>query len=420
MINYTINCYEMKREILNFSEKISVGVRKPTKKLVMDIEYGLSRDGSCLISNIARGLDEKIKLAYTIDRLCDGLNRLDEDEKEIIWGNYIKKVKKNVSTTSMPIALFDDSDINKEYSKKLEYLDRIVDASSNDKKIVNGYHVCEATILGKNEKQPISVYSEIYSCQSQDFKGKKHYTINSIEAVEKVVGKKFIGIFDRGYDDNRIIDYMSRGERQFVIRLQDKRNLLLKDKKRNVGEIAKTRKGKIIYNALFGGEKVELTISYTRAVLPYNKKEYTLVIVYGLGDNPMKLLTNKKIKDKKDVKKVVRLYLSRWRIEEYFRGKKQEYDFENMRVRTLKSMNNLNMLLTIHLGHMAMLAEKIDTKLLTIKIIDASKSLKRKSIVWLSQIAKGVKEILKYAHQGIKEWQDIKKVEKYKQLQLKL
>ena len=420
MINYTINCYEMKREILNFSEKISAGVRKTTKKLVMDIEYGLSRGGSCLISNIARGLDEDIKLAYTIDRLCDGLNRLNEDEKEIIWGNYIKQVKKYVSTTSMPIALFDDSDINKEYSKKLEYLDRIVDASSNDKKIVNGYHVCEATILGKNEKQPISVYSEIYSCQSQDFKGKKHYTTNSIEAVEKVVGKKFIGIFDRGYDDNKIIDYMSKDERQFVIRLQDKRNLLLKDKKRNVGEIAKTRKGKIIYNALFGGEKVELTISYTRAVLPYNKKEYTLVIVYGLGDNPMKLLTNKKIKDKKDVKKVVRLYLSRWRIEEYFRGKKQEYDFENMRVRTLKSMNNLNMLLTIHLGHMAMLAEKIDTKLLTIKIIDASKSLKRKSIVWLSQIAKGVKEILKYAHQGIKEWQDIKKVEKYRQLQLKL
>lgn len=40
-------------------------------------------------------------------------------------------------------------------------------------------------------------------------------------------------------------------------------------------------------------------------------------------------------------------------IEEHFRGKKQEYDFENMRVRTLESMNNLNMMLTIHLGHIA-------------------------------------------------------------------
>ena len=88
-------------------------------------------------------------------------------------------------------------------------------------------------------------------------------------------------------------------------------------------------------------------------------------------DKPMKLLTNIKIESKEDVIRIVRLYLSRWRIEEHFRGKKQEYDFENMRVRTLKSMNNLNMMLTIHLGHIAILADKIDSKLLTIKIIYA-------------------------------------------------
>ena len=134
----------------------------------------------------------------------------------------------------------------------------------------------------------------------------------------------------------------------------------------------------------------------------------------------MKLLTNIEIKDKSDVIKVVRLYLSRWRIEEHFRGKKQEYDFENMRVRTLESMNNLNMMLTIHLGHIAILADNIDRKLLTIKIIYASKALREKSIVWLSQIARGIKKILSYAHTGIKEWMDIEVREKYKQLELKL
>ena len=36
------------------------------------------------------------------------------------------------------------------------------------------------------------------------------------------------------------------------------------------------------------------------------------------------------------------LYLSRWPIEEYYREKKQEYDFKNMMVRALGSMNNLN------------------------------------------------------------------------------
>ena len=421
MNNFTTNTYEMKREILNFSKKVSEGVNKATTKFVMDMQYGLAKGGSCLISNIARSLDENIKLNYTIDRLCDNLSNMYQEEKEIIWNNYLNEVSKNIDKENA-IVLFDDSDINKEYSKKLEDLDRVIDGSSQDKKIVNGYHVCEATVLSMNNKQPMSIYSKIYSCKSKNFVSKNTYTLESIKAAENMIGEKFIGVFDRGYDDNKIFKYMSNNKHEFVVRLDDEIILLFKGKKRSVGEVAKTRKGKISYKALFDdSEEYELMLSYTKATLPANKEEYTLVIVYGLSEkSPMKLLTNINIKDKADVIKVVRLYLSRWRIEEHFRGKKQEYDFENMRVRTLESMNTLNMMLTIHLGHIAILADKIDKKLLTIKILYASKSLKDKSIVWLSQIARGIKNILAYAHTGIRDWLEIETREKFKQLELKL
>ena len=419
MNNFTTNTYEMKREIVNFSKKIADGVNKCTSKFVMDMKYGLSRSGSCLISEISRSLQEDIKLSYTIERLCDNLASLYDDEKEIIWNNYINEMKNNIDSDNA-VVLFDDSDINKEYSRKLEDLDRVIDASSQDKRIVNGYHVCEATILTKNQKQPMSIYSQIYSCKSKNFISKNKYTMESIKAAEKIVGDSFTGVFDRGYDDNKIIDYMSK--HKFVIRLDDKRTLLFKGKRRKVEDVAKSRKGKIKMTALFDdNEAKELTISYTKAILPYNKKEYTLIIVYGLSDEkPMKLLTNINLDNKDDVIKIVRLYLSRWRIEEHFRGKKQEYDFENMRVRTLESMNNLNMMLTIHLGHIAILADKMDKNLLTIKIIYASESLRQKTIVWLSQIAKGIKNILQYAHNGLKEWQNIETRDKYRQLNLKL
>ena len=385
MNNFTTNTYELKREICNFSEKIANGTSKPAKKFVMETQYGLAKGGSCLVSNMARALDEDIKLNYTIDRLCDNFANLDDEYEKIIWRNYINEVKKHINTKE-PIAIFDDSDINKEYSKKLE-----------------------------------DFYSKIYSCKSKNFKSKNTYTLDSIKAVENIVGKKFIGIFDRGYDDKKIFDYMDKKEHSFIVRLEDTRTLLFKGKKKSVEEVAKSRKGKIAMKVLFDdNEEYELMLSYTKATLPYNKKEYTLVIVYGLSeDKPMKLLTNIKIESKEDVIRIVRLYLSRWRIEEHFRGKKQEYDFENMRVRTLKSMNNLNMMLTIHLGHIAILADKIDSKLLIIKIIYASKSLRSKTIVWLSQIARGMKEILKYAHEGIKRWQDIE-VRDPRQLSLKL
>ena len=421
MNNSTTNAYEMKREIVNFSKKVSKGLNKSKSKFVMDMQYGLAKGGSVLISNIARNLDENIKLNYTIDRLCDNLAKLYQDEKKMIWNNYLNEVSKNIDKENA-VVLFDDSDINKEYSKKLEDLDKVIDASSKDKRIVNGYHVCEATVLTKNEKQPISIYSKIYSCKSKNFISKNIYTLESIKEAEKLIGKNFIGIFDRGYDDNKIFKYMSNSNHKFVIRLDDERTLLFKGIKRSVKEVSNSRKGKISYKALFSeNEEYDLMVSYTKATLPANNKEYTLVIVYGLSEEkPMKLLTNIEIKEKEDVIKIVRLYLSRWRIEEHFRGKKQEYDFENMRVRTLESMNNLNMMLTVHLGHIAILADKMNKKLLTIKIIYASKSLKNKAIVWLSQIARGIKEILKYAHKGIKEWQQIEIRDKYKQLELKL
>ena len=419
MNNFTMNAYEMKRDLLNFSKKISNGVNHPTSKFVMDMQFGLAKSGSCLISEIARSLNEEIKLNYTIERLCDNLSNMYDEESNTIWNNYLKEVKKNVDLDNS-IVLFDDSDINKEYSRKLEDLDRVIDVSSTDKRIVNGYHVCEATILTKNEKQTLNIYSNIYSCKSNNFESKNKYTMESIKAVEELVGDNFIGVFDRGYDDNKIIHHMSK--HKFVIRLDNERVLLFKGKRHSVEEIAQGRKGKIKMKALFDdNEEKELKLSYTKVKLPYNKKEYTLVIVYGLSEeHPMKLLTNLEYAKKENVIKIVRLYLSRWRIEEHFSGKKQEYDFENMRVRTLKSMNNLNMMLTIHLGYMAMLSDKIDKKLLVIKIIEASKSLKGKIIVWLSQMARGIKEILKYCHTGIKEWQEIEHQEKIKQLQLVL
>ena len=416
MNNFTTNTYEMKREILNFSEKIAKKLSKSEKKFIQDIEYGIAASGSCLISDISRSLNEDIKLKNTIERLCDNLNSF--DDTETLYNNYIEEIGDIYGKE--PVVLFDDSDISKVYGKKFEDLDDVMDASSQDKKVTKGYHVCEATILTEKEKQLISVYSQIYSCKSKDFKSMNDYTFKSIETAKKVLNRKFIGVFDRGYDDNKIIDYMD--DNYFIIRMNDRRNFLFKGKKKNAYEEAKKRKGKVRMTLWFDdNEEYEVYISHTKVTLPHNGKDYELVFCYGLSEErPLILLTNRKIHSKDDVIKVVRLYFSRWRIEEYFRAKKQEYKFENIRLRTLKGINNLNLFLTIHLGHINKLAEEINRKLLSIKIIEASKSRRNIVIIWMSQFARGIKKILSYAHTGIKEWQKIEIRDKYKQLALKI
>ena len=79
-----MNAYEVKRDLLNFSKKISEGVNQPTTKFIMDMQFGLAKSGSCLISEIARSLNESIKLNYTIERLCDNLSNMYDDESNII------------------------------------------------------------------------------------------------------------------------------------------------------------------------------------------------------------------------------------------------------------------------------------------------------------------------------------------------
>ena len=61
--------------------------------------------------------------------------------------------------------------------------------------------------------------------------------------------------------------------------------------------------------------------------------------VYGLSATLIVLLTNRAVNGKAEALRVVRMYFTRWRIEEYFRFKKQRLRFENLRVRTLKVMN---------------------------------------------------------------------------------
>jgi len=50
------------------------------------------------------------------------------------------------------------------------------------------------------------------------------------------------------------------------------------------------------------------------------------------------------------VKPKQKVYLMRWRIEKFYRFKKQQFGVENLRVGSLKSIRNLELLLTVEVG----------------------------------------------------------------------
>ena len=204
MDNYSTDLYETKREIISFSEKLSSGLSKPDRKFVMDMQYGLARGQSVLLTDIARSLQESIDLHYTVDRLSDHLESFDDDAITIMRDNYNRMVLKNIDED--PIVLMDNSEIVKKYGKKFEDLCMVRDASSPKDDIYPGYHVCEATVITKGQKQPISLYSHIYSTESDGFVSMNDETLKSIEYVKSVISGRCTFVFDRGYDANFYYD----------------------------------------------------------------------------------------------------------------------------------------------------------------------------------------------------------------------
>ena len=133
----------------------------------------------------------------------------------------------------------------------------------------------------------------------------------------------------------------------------------------------------------------------------------------------MMLATNKKIKSKEDVVNIALTYFSRWHIEEYFRCKKQMFQFENFRVRKLAAINALNFYITLCMAFPAHMSMKSETHALKAAIIQKADPIKEKIHFSYYRLAKGISGILSYVKEGIRLWFRTKRPI-YRQLCLKL
>lgn len=411
MNNFTTNTYQMKRDIVNFSNKLCKNSDKPETKFVTDMIYGISKSKDILLSSIAEALNEDTKKAYTINRLSDNLV---SDLSASIDDNYNNLVMDALGDT--PVFLVDDSDIVKPLGEKFEDLGIVRDGSSRKKSFEKGYHHTEIVGLTQNMKQPISIFSKIHSSTQKDFISNNSATYEGLNKVVSLLDARNLkGIFvnDRGYDSNDIFNYYFSKKQYFVIRLTEKRKIYRNHKWYKITTLRDAYKGKIKINLMFQGEEKECAVSMVKAQITAQKKWINIIFIYGLSDTPMMLASNISIKSKEDVIKIARCYMNRWRIEEYFKFKKQEYNFENFRVRTLKSINNLNKMLTYTIGLIALLSEKIGKREFVNKIIKESKSLKEKVYLWFYQLARGIYNILSMARIGIRDWEEIRKTKRY-------
>ena len=289
MANFTSNTYQMKREILTFSNKISRHLSKPDIKFTADMMYGLLASGSCLLTDIVDQLHETSRKVNSVERLTRHLNK---GTPARALNSYLSLIRKWVPDE--PVIHIDDSDIVKPDGYKFEALGTVRDGSksSGTKNVYEkGYHVTEACVLTRNA-HPVSIFSKVHFSKEKSFTSTNAVTFSAMKRGADMFGHATF-VMDRGYDDSKMFLKLDELNQDYIIRLTSKRKLFFHGKWVPATQLRNQRKGKIKTPLLFHGKCHDAYLSHVKVQITAPKKDIYLVLVYGITEHPMMLATNK-------------------------------------------------------------------------------------------------------------------------------
>ena len=380
MTHYNTLGNRLKVGIVNFSSKISRGFKKTTRKFIADMLFGIICANSCKLTEISRALKEPIALKKTTERLGRNLSDFSEKDRAILMNDYLATAKSSIGLDTM--ILIDGSDVTKPCSPKMEAIGYVRDGDTG--KFAPGYWTIGAVALSSENRQPIPVYENLYPCKKQGGLGATAETAKCLQNLRENFNADIPRVFDRGFDTQGIAkDLLENGE-MFIIRTSQNRTVVHNGKKSYINDIAKKAvcEHKLLYTSK-SGENVKCQIGMTQVTIPsFNNAKLNLVVCRGFGE-PLILYTNLQEDFEFIAVRIVKAYLMRWRIEEYYAFKKQGLKFEDFRVRSINSIKNLNLLLTIAIGYIAMLSDN-SACTAVIELIEISKRV-QKTVAFLKK-----------------------------------
>lgn len=265
-----------------------------------------------------------------------------------------------------------------------------------------GYKIFEIDTID-NSNQPISLISDLSTTSSKMNDSNKELSetnewLKRMEIVNNTYEKGTF-ILDRGFDGAILMQKIIEMGCDFIVRARDlKRNIYINGIKTTISETARKRKGYYKFTTKIDGKTINLKVSTANIVIKnkdaseLKNHHLQLVIIKGFGgtDAYMALITSRNISGKDKVLQVVRDYLLRWKIEENFRFKKQQYGLEKIKVRRYKRIQVLCNLLS----KVLLFNNIINLKAVGKTIRRVKNQIRKNVIMWLYRLSDGIKKIM--------------------------
>ena len=390
-----------------FSGRLSVGLSKPARRFVGEALYGIAARGSVRLSEIGRSLEEPIALIKTETRLSRNLAR---PELASIGDAVLAEGAGRIGARTLLV--LDLSDIAKPYAEKMEHLARVRDGSAGT--IADGYWLTQVIGVENEDNAILPLYAALYSQKAPDFVSENEEILTAVRTVAAACHGRGVWVVDRGGDRGELYAPLIAEKHAFVIRNKGDRHLLIGhspagEAKASTEALAASCPMHFATHIVreSHGQEVACRLDYGfRPVrLPHQPNTpLWLVVVRGLGEKPLMLLTNIEMRrNRKTVWWAVAAYLTRWRIvpearlrhdEETIRFIKQSYDLEDIRVMTYRRLRNMVVLVNaVAFFTASVLGTRMKLEILSTHLITASKRLFGIPDFRYYAIADGIREV---------------------------
>lgn len=346
-------------------------------KALKDMTFGILKSKHIHINKIVSYLQEGIKLK-------DGAKRL---SRQYLKSNYWKKVTQSHIESLSPsikseyFLIWDGTDISKKYAKHMEGLEYVRDG---DKKTTSlGYNVLNVNVVNSyNEIKPL--YSKAYSFEMGATSENKEIKY-AVDFITNILGNIGIWVLDRGADRPILKDYFVAMLFPFIIRLKRNTKINYKGQDIRVDKLSKKLEfnQKKIVTKIKKNKRVRETYELAIAEIVYKikSKEYNLHIMITKNKNgglAYFLVKSTKSNQVEILEQAFRGYGYRWSIEEYHRHIKQEYNLEDIQMRTYVGLQSILAILTVAMNLIYNELKAIHISLLT----DSGINLLNRNTVW--------------------------------------
>lgn len=363
---------KIKAQITRFAHRIAEGFKRPDRKFIVQMLYGIQASKDVKLSNIARALGEEIALIKTETRLSRNVGK--EDWTEALNRRLVEQGACRISPETV-IAL-DIGDIDKPYAKAMEHLAPVRDGSTGEVRS-DGYWTMQVLAADVEGEERVPLYGELYSQEAQDFVSENRQIFKAMDTVVAGVGQRGIWVIDRGGDRRQVYEGMLDRHLRFVIRMVGRRDLICQGQRLPTLSMALAMpcpvEREVIIQREGKTQKKRLALGDQAVKLTFRSETLYLVVIKGFGEKPMMLLTNLNV-PQMGVERILEIYLTRWKCEESYRFIKQSYNVEDIRLLTYTGLRNMVALVQAVFYFVSVeLGKKLKLNILLKKVLERAK-----------------------------------------------